>query len=127
MTNPPATLRRGSQESVWRERLARHILVERTLTEYGVQRRQLFRVGHLLDIPDVIAATDLVVTVPVVVGQLFVKLANVKIIQPPYTIPPIEVKHYWHRCQQNDPGNRWLRGVFVTLFGDAKAGSTRRR
>ena len=92
--------------------------VERTLNALGVERRRLLRTRHLLGIPSVIASTDMIVTVPAVVGTLFAKLGDIEIVDPPFHIPKIEVKHYWHRCQLNDSGNRWLRRVFVELFSD---------
>jgi hypothetical protein len=66
----------------------------------------------------VVASTDLVVTVPASIGKLFRQIADLQVLQPPFPIPFIDVKQYWHRYQQFDPGNRWLRSVVVDLFSE---------
>jgi hypothetical protein len=62
-----------------------------------------------------------VITVPAAIGDLCAQLAGVKILEPPYAMPAFDVKHYWHRCQSNDPGNRWLRAEMLALFGETRS------
>jgi DNA-binding transcriptional LysR family regulator len=93
-------------------------IVEQFLKAKGVQRREMLHSPHFLSIPMVIASTDLVVTVPAAVAEVFVRIADVRAIEPPYPMPSFDLKHHWHRCQQNDPGNRWLRSLVLELFGD---------
>jgi hypothetical protein len=81
-------------------------------------RRELLRSPHFLSIPMVIASTDLVVTVPAPIGELFRQIADFQVLQPPFPIPFIDVKQYWHRYQQSDPGNRGLRSIVVDLFSE---------
>ncbi len=76
------------------------------------------RSPHFLSIPMVIASTPLVVMVPVPIAELFGRIVDLQILQPPYPIPSIDIKQYWHRCQHGDPGNRWLRGIVVDLFSE---------
>jgi DNA-binding transcriptional LysR family regulator len=91
-------------------------IIEQYLKEHGIHRRELLRSRHFLSIPMVIASTDLVVTVPTSIGELFRQIADLQILQPPFPIPFIDVKQYWHRYQQTDPGNRWLRSIVADLF-----------
>jgi DNA-binding transcriptional LysR family regulator len=91
-------------------------IIEQYLKEHGIHRRELLRSRHFLSIPMVIASTDLVVTVPTSIGELFRQIADLQILQPPFSIPFIDVKQYWHRYQQTDPGNRWLRSIVADLF-----------
>lgn len=92
-------------------------IVEQYLKRHGIRRRELLRSPHFLSIPMVIASTPLVVMVPVPIAELFGRIVDLQILQPPYPIPSIDIKQYWHRCQHGDPGNRWLRGITVDLFG----------
>ncbi|MGH6881898.1 LysR family transcriptional regulator [Hypericibacter sp.] len=93
-------------------------IVEQYLRRHGVRRRELLRSPHFLSIPMVIASTDLVVTVPVPIGELFGRIADLQILQPPFPIPSIDIMQYWHRQQHSDPGNRWLRSIVLDLFGE---------
>jgi DNA-binding transcriptional LysR family regulator len=91
-------------------------IVEQYLKQQGIRRRELLRSPHFLSIPMVIASTDLVVTVPQPVGEIFGRIVELQVLPPPYPIPSFDVKQYWHRCQHADPGNRWLRSVVADLF-----------
>jgi hypothetical protein len=63
-----------------------------------------------------IAMTDLVVTVSSDVGEIFARIADLAILEPPYRMPQFDVKQHWHRSQHDDPGNRWMRGLVRELF-----------
>ena len=97
-------------------------IVEQFLKEQGVQRRELLHSPHFLSIPMVIAVTDLVVTVPAAVGEVFARIADVAVLEPPYTMPTFDLKQHWHRSQHDDPGNRWLRSIVLELFGETTRG-----
>ncbi len=99
-------------------------IVEQYLRSNGITRRQLLKSTQFLSIPLVIAETDLVVTVPLPVGELFARLANIQIIKPPFPIPTFELRQHWHRCQHADPANRWLRTLTLEMFSKPKASMT---
>ncbi|WP_175717874.1 LysR family transcriptional regulator [Burkholderia anthina] len=95
-------------------------IVEQFLRSKGIERREMLRSPHFLSIPMVIACTDLIVTVPSAVAEAFSRLADITAVAPPYPMPTFDLKQHWHRCQQSDPGNRWLRALVLDLFGDAQ-------
>jgi len=99
-------------------------IVEQYLKEQGIRRRELLHSPHFLSIPMVIAATDLVVTVPAAVGEVFARIADVAVLEPPYKMPTFDLKQHWHRSQHDDPGNRWLRGIVLELFGESKTSTS---
>jgi hypothetical protein len=66
----------------------------------------------------VIASTDLVVTVPQPIGEVFGRIVELQVLRPPYPIPSFDIKQYWHRCQHADPGNRWLRNMVADLLAE---------
>lgn len=92
-------------------------IVEQYLREHGVRRRQLLRCPHFLAIPHVIAATNLVATVSESIAQALSTDPRLAIKEAPFPFPRYDVKQHWHRCQHEDPGNRWLRGLVMRLFG----------
>lgn len=97
-----------------------HDIVEQYLREHGIRRRQVLRCPHFLGIPHVIAATNLVATVSESISQVLAGNPQLAVKEAPYPFPRYDVKQYWHRCQHEDPGNRWLRGVVMRLFGRAE-------
>ena len=96
-------------------------IVEQFLKEKGIERRKMLHSPHFLSIPMVVASTDLVVTVPAAVAEVFERIANVRALDPPYSIPSFDLKQHWHRCQKSDPGNQWLRSLVVSLFAESPA------
>jgi DNA-binding transcriptional LysR family regulator len=95
-----------------------HEIVEQYLRQHGIRRRELLRSPHFLSIPMVTASTDLIVTLPQPIGEVFARIVDLQVVQPPYPIPSFDIKQYWHRSQHADPGNRWLRAIVVDLFSE---------
>jgi DNA-binding transcriptional LysR family regulator len=89
---------------------------------HGIQRREALRLPHFFSIATVIAATDLIVTVPEPLASVLGRLADVQVLKSPYEIPSFDVKQHWHRTQHQEPANRWLRELVWQLFNkdDAK-------
>ena len=97
----------------------REEIVERFLKEHRIPRRILLNTPHYLSIPMTIATTDLIVTVSSDVAEIFARMADLAILEPPFKMPPFDVRQYWHRSQQDDPGNQWLRGLVRDLFAQS--------
>ena len=95
-----------------------HDVVERVLTEKGLKRRIALHVTHFLAIPLIVANTDLIVTIPVMLAESYLPAGNIKLLAPPIKLPVYSIKQYWHERFHEDAANRWLRGVFYDLFGD---------
>ena len=96
----------GSVESV----------VEQVLAKQGLQRRVALRIPHYLAAPAIIAATDLVVTVPRLLSQALGRGYELRTLAPPLSLPRIVVRQFWHERNHYDAGNRWLRSAIATLF-----------
>jgi hypothetical protein len=41
---------------------------------------------------------------------------GLEIITPPVKLPKIEISQYWHERFHREPGNQWIRSVFLKLF-----------
>lgn len=94
-------------------------LVEEELERLGVQRNVALRLPNFLGIGSLVATTDLMVTVPQRVAETLVRIANVKVLAPPFALPVFAIKQHWHDRYQQDPANRWLRSVISDLFLEA--------
>jgi DNA-binding transcriptional LysR family regulator len=91
-------------------------LVEEALERLGVQRNVALRLPNYLGIGGLVASTDLMVTVPRRVAETLARIADVKLLPPPYELPMFAIKQHWHERYQQDPANRWLRSVISDLF-----------
>lgn len=93
-----------------------HELFESLLKEKGHRRRVQLISGHFLSVPAIIAATDLIVTVPRSVADYYVRIERLRIVEPPINIKPYPLKQFWHPRFHLDPAVRWLRESVAGLF-----------
>lgn len=91
-------------------------LVEAYLLKRQLRRRLVYVGSHLLGLPHVVAATDLIATVPEEAGRIFTGHPELRQTVPPFPFPHFDVKMYWHRTSQSDAALRWLRSTLVDLF-----------
>jgi DNA-binding transcriptional LysR family regulator len=111
---------------------ARHIVVrpdgrdhtlDRMLEDKGWKRRVMVELSHFMSLVALLPGSDLVATVPEDISTVVGRLVPVRRIDLPFKPPQIQVQQYWHRRMQNDPANRWLRGVFYEV-NRREAGAT---
>ncbi|HUN70234.1 MAG TPA: LysR family transcriptional regulator [Burkholderiales bacterium] len=95
-----------------------HQLLEHTLAERGVHENVALRVPHFVVVPQIVAGTDLVVSLPSRVAGASARLAKVKVHPLPIPIPSFDVSLYWHERLENDAANQWLRDTMTELFAD---------
>jgi DNA-binding transcriptional LysR family regulator len=93
-----------------------HQLVERELERLGVQRKVVLRLPNYLGIGALVASTDLMITVPQRVAETLLRIADVKVLTPPFELPSFAIKQHWHERYHQDPANQWLRSVISDLF-----------
>ncbi len=91
-------------------------IFERRMSELNLKRRIALRSPHITTVPLLVATSDLITVVPRAVGLLYARFASLKLVDPPISIPPIEIKQFWHRRVHNDPGVVWLRKLVAQLF-----------
>jgi DNA-binding transcriptional LysR family regulator len=86
-------------------------VIESELKRQNVKRRVLASVQGVLGVAKIVAATDMITTLP---GQIAATLAeggSVRLVPCPVRIAAIAVKQYWHSRFHHDPGNQWLRST----------------
>ena len=91
-------------------------VLEQYLRRKRIARPVVLHVPHFMSIPYVIAASDLMVTVPLAVGTAFAAVTRLKLLQPPFETPRFDLSQHWHRRFHKDPRNRWLRNQIALLF-----------
>jgi DNA-binding transcriptional LysR family regulator len=93
-------------------------IFEQLLLKHRIERRVVLSTPHFMSIPFIIAATDLLVTVPYAVGASFAKIPSIRLVEPPLEIPTFDLKQHWHRKYHKDAANIWIRSVVAKLFSD---------
>lgn len=114
----------GSRMTLKQYLAARHIVVrpdgrehflDRFLEEKGWQRKVMLELSHFMSLLALLPGSDLVATVPEDIATVVGRHIALQRIALPFKPPQIQVQQYWHRRMQDDPANRWLRGVFYEV------------
>ncbi|QJR14619.1 LysR family transcriptional regulator [Usitatibacter palustris] len=71
------------------------------------------QVGHFFPVGAILAKTDLVATVPLGIAKSMARLVPLGIFRPPIKLPVTHLSLVWHERYHGDPGNQWLREIFV--------------
>ena len=95
-------------------------MVDEVLKSQGLKRNVALKLPGFLDLAGILSATDLVATLPRHIGETLARTAGLRLLTCPVTMPPVNVDQYWHARYNNDPANRWLRGICVELFLQAE-------
>jgi len=90
--------------------------IERALRSRKVNAYIAVQVSHFHGVMALITSSDLIATIPGPLAQSMKQHANIKVLPPPIPLPKISVSLYWHERFHREPGNAWLRGVYVRLF-----------
>jgi DNA-binding transcriptional LysR family regulator len=91
-------------------------LLEEAVKKFGIERRIVLRLPGFLGLTAVLAASDLIVTLPRHIGETLAAQGKLRVHPCPFPIPPFFVKQHWHARYHHDTANRWLRGVCASLF-----------
>ena len=86
-------------------------VVGELLAQHGKTRRVAARVAHFLVAPHVIAATDLVLTLPERVARLYEEQLPLRTLKLPFEVPGFTVSMIWHERSKSDPALVWARGL----------------
>ena len=89
--------------------------IDRALGELGHTREVSLRVSHVLNVPSLVASTDLVAALSRRVAEPFARLLPLRIFEPPLPLRVSRVGMVWHESLQDDPAHRWLRGVVTEV------------
>lgn len=86
-------------------------VIESELKRQNVKRRVLASVQGVLGVAKIVAATDMITTLPGHIATTLAEGGSVRLLPCPVTMPAIVVKQYWHSRFHHDPGNQWLRAT----------------
>jgi DNA-binding transcriptional LysR family regulator len=90
--------------------------VDDALARAGRTRRVAVAVPHFLVVPFVVAATDLIATLPTRIVDMLADRVGLVRTAPPVEVPGFQIAMAWHERVHGDAGHRWLREQVMTLF-----------
>jgi DNA-binding transcriptional LysR family regulator len=93
-------------------------LLEKALTERGIERRVLLELPGFLGLGAVVSGSDLIATLPRHIGETLAGLNALAVYPCPFQVEGFQVKQHWHVRYHEDPGHRWLRALVAELFTD---------
>jgi DNA-binding transcriptional LysR family regulator len=80
------------------------------------------RVSELLEIPTVVASTDLLGIFLSSMGPLMKKRLGLQVLPIPLELPPMPIYMIWHETRRHDAAHRWLREVVEQELGSFAQG-----
>jgi DNA-binding transcriptional LysR family regulator len=95
-----------------------HHLVEDVMTEMGIERKIGLRVPHFTNLVEVIASTDLVLTLPTRVARAFVSDGRTRALPVPFPIPSFDVSLYWQPHTEDAAAQHWLCDTISRTLGE---------
>jgi DNA-binding transcriptional LysR family regulator len=96
-------------------------VIERALSRREVSARIAVEISHFNGVAALVTSSDLIATVPSRLAETMRKFANIKVFPPPIALPKVTVSLYWHERFHREPGNVWLRSVYLSLFQGREA------
>jgi LysR family transcriptional regulator, nod-box dependent transcriptional activator len=84
-------------------------LADQHLVRLGVKRRIDVTVESFLLVPFLLQGTQLVSLVLERAAKRLAQTTNIKTLEPPFELPDIHERMYWHPRHTTDTGHRWLR------------------
>ena len=93
----------------------REHLLDRFLEDKGWHRHVTLELSHFMSLVALLPGSDLIATVPQDIATVVGRHVGLQHIGLPFRPPQLQVHQYWHRRMQNDPANRWLRGLFYDV------------
>jgi DNA-binding transcriptional LysR family regulator len=86
------------------------------LSRQGIQREVVLRCQHYEAAGRIVAATDLLLTLPRRHAELLRATLDISVLKLPLVLPPMEMHIYWHRQVDAEPASRWLRDEMRALL-----------
>lgn len=86
-------------------------VIDDSLAERDLSRRIALRIPHFYSAINIVAETDLVVTLPRSIAVRYAARHGLVMLEPPVPRPPFTVIATWPAVLDADPTNAWLRGI----------------
>ena len=82
---------------------------DKVLNALNLTRFVASATSHLLILPQIVAYSDCVASIPESVARRFETVLPLRVLPAPIRIPPLRMAMIWARHSDRDPSHRWLR------------------
>jgi DNA-binding transcriptional LysR family regulator len=89
--------------------------IDRALAALGHTRDVSLRVSHFLNVPNLIASSDLIAALSRRVAEPFARMLPLRLFEPPLRLRTSRIGMVWHDALHDDPAQRWLRDLVAEL------------
>lgn len=84
-------------------------IVDVALGAHGLRRNVVLRTPHFLTVAPLVAATDLICTLPTRIAHAGSQRHDVVVLEPPLPVAGFDISMFWHPRRERDPAVQWLR------------------
>lgn len=88
-------------------------VIERALRSPRVNAEIALQVGSFYPVSTIVSQTDLLATIPPGIAKAMARSAPIRIYEPPIALPKARIYLCWHERYHRDPGNAWLRELYL--------------
>ena len=92
--------------------------LDTAIAERNLKRTIGVRLPNFSCVPDLLARTDMLATLPLLMPEELQQRSNLCAVEPPLPIVPVFLSYFWSFRLTNDPGARWIRSVVMAAFAD---------
>ncbi len=96
-------------------------VLEKFFRRKRIQRRIVLHTPHFMSVPEIVASTDAVATVPQALADFITTQRGLVQVALPFVPPTFQVNIHWHRSLQDDPGSKWLRDMLFAQIHKLQA------
>jgi DNA-binding transcriptional LysR family regulator len=92
------------------------------LEQKGYARRSAILVPHFASVGFMVAASDLIATVPERLALQFNRSLKLQMLPVPVSMPPFRTMMLWHERSHSDPAHTWLRNLIAETAAKLNGG-----
>jgi DNA-binding transcriptional LysR family regulator len=89
--------------------------IDDALTELNCERKIRVFTRHYQIVPLLVNRTDLIATLPTRAARSYSSYSDLVIVDPPFTIKPIEINMVWSPLLHHSSAHQWIRRTLVEL------------
>jgi DNA-binding transcriptional LysR family regulator len=90
-------------------------VIDQALAEQGIVRRVALTISHFVNVPQLIAKTDLVATIGRPIPRNAENFFPIALLPTPFPIALMQIKQVWHRRFDKSPKLIWLRNLVAEM------------
>jgi len=106
---------RAARHLAVQQQSRRRDVVAQALEQHEITREVVLTVSHYVNVPALVAQSDLIATIAEPLARWFVRHYPLKLLNVPFKVPKFEIKQLWHRRFDHSERLMWLRSAIASL------------